>query len=185
MKKDFLEFLNSQEVEVPTEIQKNIYEKIKEDFKPLNALSVLSKFLFLNFSAGFFTLAICPQFGFGPFSKGHDITHFFMGIGVWACAVFCAIFYFAISQTLALLILSHREIQWVSKRKLTLLPLIVMMTFFIFMLAEKLLSSSTSHPMPFNTEYKVIWILVGLFITQASLYLYTRKIKKFSKSALR
>ncbi len=179
MKKEFLEFLNTPEVEVPNSVKENIFQKLKHDFIPLNPYRLVSKFVFLNFAAGLITLSICPQFGIGPLSKGHDITHFFMGIGVWACAIFCAVFYFAIAQTLALLILTNRETRWIAQRRFSVLPVLVLATYFILMLVGKLTNGAVADLESFQIEFQVIWVLAALIVTQISLNTFSFKLNRF------
>lgn len=184
MKKEFLEFLNSNEVQAPKELAQNLYKKFEKDFLPIKSFNLIVKFLFLNFAAGLFTLTVCPQFGLGPIGKGHDISHFFMGIGLWACAIFCATFYFAIAQTLTLFLLSNREIRWIAQKRFTVLPSLVIATFIgLAMLGTSL--SSDVHTMAFEIEFQVIWILAGFIITQAGFNFVSLKMKRLSKAALK
>lgn len=183
MKKEFLEFLNSKETEAPKEIFQKLQKTFEKDFLPLKPLNLILKFLLLNFSAGVFTLTVCPQFGLGIFNQGHDVTHYFMSIGTWACALFCATFYFATAQTLALLILTNREIRWIAQKRFTVLPSIVIASFIaLAMLGQRF---STNSHMTYDIEFHVIWLLAGLIITQAMFNIITFKFKKLSRSALR
>ena len=165
MKNEFIDFLNTKETLVPQELEIKILKNVEKDLLPVKPLALTSKFLALNFSAGILTLAICPQFGLGPAIPGHDITHYFMSIGVWACAIFCAAFYFVIAQTLSLAILSPREIKWIAKKRYSVLPGLVIASFLGLSMVGNSLTSS-AHTMAFEPEFQVIWILAGIIITQ-------------------
>ncbi len=184
MKKEFLDFLNTKETPVPKELENYIYINIEKDLSPTKPLNLLSKFIALNFSAGVFTLAICPQFGLGPALGGHDITHYFMSIGTWACAIFCATFYFTIAQTLSLIILSNQEIRWIARNRYSVLPGLVIASFIaLSMLGNSL--SSDGHKMVFEPEFQAIWVLAGIIITQVLFNLVSFRLRGISKVAPR
>ena len=183
MKKEFLDFLNTKEILPPNEVYTNILNKVKNDFKEINAKKLIAKFILINFMAGVFTLTVCPQFGLGPIGGGHGISHYFMHIGLWACAVFCSAFYFLIAQTIALITLTNREIRWIAQKRFFVLPALVVLSFIVLNMIGYNYSNS-DHEMFFKTEYQVIWILFGLVITQLTFNLVSFNFKKINKASL-
>lgn len=164
-KSEFEDFLKTDPIPVPHHLSASLQKRIAEDLqyasKPFSR--ILGKYFLLQFSSGVLTLAICPQFGIGPIGGDNGISHYFMPYGVWACALFCAAFYFTLSHLFAFYFLSKNDVKRISQNKVWALPIITAATFFILMLTGLSVSNSK---MFFTFEFQLTWILSGFILTQ-------------------
>lgn len=111
--KEFTEFSNidSGGVQVPT----GIFDQIKKRLFP-NPWVVFGKIAALHGVVGFFSLAICNQFGLNPFQTNQSLTNWFMKIaGHNFCMVLCGLFFMATTYVLSNLFLNLEELEAVRR----------------------------------------------------------------------
>jgi len=159
---DFNDFLNNSQ-EPTGNLGQNLLFDLKSDIRQ-NKFLVLVKFFILQIAAGFVTLSVCPQFGIGPIGGGHGISHIFMEIGVWACALFCGFFYFFCSVSLSLLLLTKAEIHLIKTKKWSLSLLVLALSFLIFMLLNFIIGIGQTLVI---TEFLLFWFFASVFGTVA------------------
>jgi hypothetical protein len=111
MKKDLFTFLLSSEA--PTE-QLNLV--VKKDIQlSFRKKEILLKFLGYQILGALFSLSFCPQFGIGM-NTGHNISHYFMQFGMWACAAFCGSLFLSSAAIVAFVGMKGEELWWVWRR---------------------------------------------------------------------
>lgn len=171
--KEFLDFLRAEEREPPPEVAQAVRSRLSRRLKWERPL-VLGKFCSSHLLIAALTLSFCPQFGLGPFlspgSSGHGISHHFMQIGPWACAIFCAFVFFASGLFVSKLILKRNE-----ARRLAQTPWYVAVIYCasILILFLSIGDRSEEQTMFFEPEYIVIWFLTGLMILLSGLRMHT------------
>lgn len=107
--KDYSEFLNADQTNVPNELTTTIFAKIKQLLYP-SATSVFSKILGIHVVTGFLSLAVCNQFGLNPFKTSHSLSDVFMDIGGHGfCMVACGTLFISLSIFLAGFFLTIEE----------------------------------------------------------------------------
>lgn len=77
---DYQEFLNANNVQVPSELNESVLLKVHRLIKP-NAWIIFLKLLGIHFFTGFLSLSICHQFGLNPFNTEKSLADWFMRIG--------------------------------------------------------------------------------------------------------
>lgn len=111
--KEFTEFSNIDlgQVQVPS----GAFDQIKKRLFP-NPWVVFGKITVLHGVVGFFSLAICNQFGLNPFQTNQSLTNWFMKIaGHNVCMVLCGVFFMTTTYVLANLLLSLEELEAVRR----------------------------------------------------------------------
>lgn len=107
--KDYSEFLSADQENVPNELTKTVFSKIKQLLYP-SATSVFSKILGIHVVTGFLSLAVCNQFGLNPFKTSHSLSDVFMDIGGHGfCMVACGTLFISFSIFLAGFFLTVEE----------------------------------------------------------------------------
>lgn len=128
---DFTEFVNSETIAVSTTVLKSLKKKLFP-----SPWIVFSKVLFLHMVVGFFSLAICNQFGLNPFQTNQSLTNWFMQISNHhVCMILCGFFFVATTYILAGAFLSLEEmesIRRVEKLQTAILVLISLAGFYFF-----------------------------------------------------
>jgi hypothetical protein len=155
---DLNEFMNSQE-KVPTALYA---ETLKLTQVSLNPKPLLLKFFSLNILGGFGTLAICPQYGFGPFAFSAGIMNVIMSYGPVVCGVFCASIFFLGGHLLSFAFLDRAERKWVSRHGYAM---IIPYVSFIFMLGMGLKSISPGHIHHDVISYYGSWFVTAVAIS--------------------
>jgi len=111
MKKDLLAFLISSEAP-----QNELGPMVKRDIQiSFRKKEIIMKFLGYQILGALFSLTFCPQFGLG-LNTGHNISHFFMRFGMWACAAFCGALFLSSGILVAFLGMKGEELWWVWRR---------------------------------------------------------------------
>ena len=77
---DYQDFLNSDKVKVPDEVNANVLVNMQRLISP-NALAVFLKLLGIHLVTGFLSLSVCHQFGFNPFNTERSLADWFMKLG--------------------------------------------------------------------------------------------------------
>jgi len=86
--REFHEFLQSQDRTPPGAIRDRLHAVVARDLNP-GLARVGSKVFGLHLVAALLSLAICPQFGLGPFGGESGLMSFLMSWGWAACAAGC------------------------------------------------------------------------------------------------
>jgi hypothetical protein len=94
--KDYSEFLNSGEVEVPGELNQKTFGNILSLIDP-SAWVVFLKLLGIHLIVGFLSLGICHQFDMNPFGTSRSLSDWFMQYGDSACMIGCGIVFVSFS----------------------------------------------------------------------------------------
>jgi len=107
--KEYSEFLATEPTTVPTSLTRQVHNEIKKRLSP-SPLMVFSKILGLHFITGFFSLAICTQFGLNPFKTSHSLSDIFMNWGGHGfCMVACGVIFISLTVFLAGFLLTIEE----------------------------------------------------------------------------
>lgn len=158
MNNDLKDFIDSHE-KVPTSLYTETLCLTKIS---LNPKSLLLKFFSLNLIGAFATLAICPQYGFGPFAFSAGIMNVIMSYGPIVCGIFCASIFFLGGNFLSYGLLNSAERKWVVRRGYAL---IIPYISFLFMLGMGLKSIAPGHVHHDVSSYYVSWILTAVAIS--------------------
>lgn len=113
--KEFTEFseIDTNLVDVP----KSIFPRLRAQLFP-NPWSVFGKVAVLHVIVGFFSLAICNQFGLNPFQTEQSLTDWFMKMGGHNfCMLLCGTFFMATTYLLANFILTLEELEAVRRHE--------------------------------------------------------------------
>lgn len=111
MRKDLFTFLIANEV--PSD-QLNLI--VKKDIQlSFRKTEIILKFIGYQVLGALFSLSFCPQFGLGM-NTGHNISHFFMQFGMWACAAFCGALFLSSAAVVAFMGMKGEELWWVWRR---------------------------------------------------------------------
>lgn len=109
--KDYSEFLSTDEVRVPRELNNKVLEDIRSLLNP-NAWAVFAKILGIHFVIGFLSLAICHQFDMNPFGTSRSLSDWFMDMwGHGACMIGCGVVFVSFSVLAAGYFLSIEEVK--------------------------------------------------------------------------
>lgn len=107
--KDYSEFLSADQTPVPTELTSSVFSKVKQLLYP-SAVSVFTKIFGIHAVTGFFSLAVCNQFGLNPFKTSHSLSDVFMDVGGHGfCMVACGTLFISLSIFLAGFFLNIEE----------------------------------------------------------------------------
>jgi len=157
--KDFLEFLQSQAEQPPEVLDHAISAEMKRRLR-IEGPRTVTKFISCHLFAAVLTLMICPQFGLGSVFCG-SISHYFMSIGAWACALYCSVIFFGIGFLASKLTLNLTE-----ARRLAIAPWYLAIAYCAGILILFLLvgNRSSEHLMFFQLDYIAVWWLSGVMI---------------------
>lgn len=109
--KEYSEFLENPEVEVPQDLSEKILGNIHQLLNP-SAWIVFAKLLSIHTVVGFLSLGICHQFGMNPFGTNRSISDWFMEMwGHNVCMVGCGIIFVSFSIFAAGFFLTIEEIR--------------------------------------------------------------------------
>jgi hypothetical protein len=111
MKKDLFTFLISNEAPAE-ELNLVVKKDIQLSFRKKE---IILKFIGYQILGALFSLSFCPQFGLGM-NVGHNISHYFMQFGMWACAAFCGSLFLSTGATVAFLGMKGEELWWAWRR---------------------------------------------------------------------
>lgn len=109
--KEYSEFLNADEIRVPRELNENVLGNIHSLLNP-SAWAVFAKILGIHVVVGFFSLAICHQFGMNPFVTTRSLSDWFMDMwGHSVCMIGCGVIFVSFSIFAAGYFLSVEEVK--------------------------------------------------------------------------
>lgn len=111
--KEFTEFsqTNVNDVKVPDGVFRNLRTRLFP-----NPWFVFGKLAGLHVVVGFFSLAICTQFGLNPFQRDQTLTDWFMKIGGHNfCMFLCGVFFMATTYLLSNFLLTLEEVEAVRR----------------------------------------------------------------------
>ena len=156
---DYTDFAHAEMASVPNSVLKSLKEKLFP-----NPWLVFAKILSLHIVVGYFSLAICNQFGLNPLRTNQSLTNWFMQISNHhICMVLCGFFFMATTYVLASVFLSLEElesIRRIKKLQIALLVLISLAGFYFF--GAKLIATFT-----------VLWLIgaaLGAWLSMESSY---------------
>lgn len=158
MNNDLKEFIESEE-RVPAGLYA---ETIKLTKLSLNPKPLLMKFFSLNIIGAFSTLAICPQYGFGPFAFSAGITNVIMSYGPIVCGIFCASIFFLGGNVLSYAFMNSAERKWVLRHGYAM---IIPYVSFLFMLGMGLKTIAPGHIHHDVFSYHGSWLVTGFLIS--------------------
>lgn len=162
MTDDLSDFLSSEE-KVPAHIYHSTLKYIGVCQKPGPAIL---KFYFSNLAGALMTLAVCPQFGFGPMGGENGVLNYVMDFGPVWCGFFCASVFMTGGHLFSFFLLKEYEFKWVSNHKyLVSLPWISSL-FFIGMIGKYYVPGDISH---YDLTFHVSWFAAA--ITSSIVYL--------------
>jgi hypothetical protein len=107
--REYNEFLNIDEVKVPSELKQRVLDQVHSLLHP-SAWLVFAKLLGIHLVVGFLSLSICHQFDMNPFGTEHSLSDWFMSTwGNSACMISCGVFFVSFSILTAGYFLSIEE----------------------------------------------------------------------------
>ena len=108
---EYSEFLNAKESPVPQELNQKVLGSIQALLNP-NAWNVFAKLLGIHLVVGFFSLAVCHQFGMNPFGTTRSLSDWFMDMwGHSVCMIGCGVIFVGFSILAAGYFLSVEEVK--------------------------------------------------------------------------
>ena len=108
--RDFLDFMNSEEINPPDELSNKILDYVKNDLNPSHKI-VFGKLLGIQAFIGFFTLIFCPQFNLS-LTNNYELFHYFHhNFGESICMAVCGSIFIGSGALLAAYILKASEIR--------------------------------------------------------------------------
>ena len=108
---DYQDFLNTDNAQVPDNLNKAILAKIQKLIKP-SAWMVFLKLMGVHAVMGFLSLSICHQFGLNPFNTEKSLADWFMTVGGHHfCMLGCGILFIAVSIFAAGYFLTVEEVK--------------------------------------------------------------------------
>lgn len=157
-KNEFDTFMNSS-TEAPYDLKSQISSLVHGDLKRL-PMRTFAKTLSAHWVAGALTLAVCPQFGWNPFSSSPHLPHIFMQYGMWACGLFCGTIFMALGALISMAFLNGNERVYLSTREWSY----ALSLSFLSMGVLMVLGRASSGGDVFFTESFIIFWLIGAFL---------------------
>lgn len=109
--KDYSEFLNADQIQVPKDLNQKVLAQVHTLLNP-SAWLVFVKLLGIHLVVGFFSLAICHQFGVNPFGTTRSLSDWFMEMwGHSVCMIGCGVIFVSFSIFAAGYFLSIEELK--------------------------------------------------------------------------
>lgn len=108
--KEFREFVNAEDAEVPPSVCKSILQKVHMALNPPWYL-IFVKILGVHLFTGTLSLAVCDHFEMNPFKTEFSLSEYFMKFGHSTCMVFCGVFFIGISIFASGYILRSEELR--------------------------------------------------------------------------
>lgn len=160
-RKEYLNFINTKEINPPSSLDLKIKEQISKDLKNIPKI-MLKKLFFIHTISAIFTLSICPQFGVGPIGGGHGIAAFVMPYGDFVCGVFCGTIFLGTTATVSLFLLNTSELLSLNKKSLWVFPALATISLILLMTLGNLFGS---HKMEYSTNFTLTWFVSGVFLS--------------------
>ena len=108
--KDYQDFLDSENVQVPKEVHGSLMSKMHSLISP-RAWIVFLKILTVHLVTGFLSLSVCHQFGLNPFNTNYSLADWFMSVGGHSvCMIGCGVTFVSISLFAAGYFLTIEEV---------------------------------------------------------------------------
>ena len=108
--RDFLDFMNSEGINPPGELNNKILDYVKNDLNPSHKI-VFGKLLAVQIFIGFFTLIFCPQFNLS-LTNNYELFHYFHHkFGESICMAICGSIFVGSGALLAAYMLKDSEIR--------------------------------------------------------------------------
>lgn len=108
---DYQDFLNTENIQVPKELNSSLLLKMHTLINP-SAWVVFLKILAIHLVTGFLSLSVCHQFGLNPFNTNYSLVDWFMNIGGHSvCMIGCGVTFVSISLFAAGYFLTIEEIK--------------------------------------------------------------------------
>ena len=112
--KDFLDFMNSQDIGPPDALSQDIIKYVHKDLNPSH-LSVFLKLLGIQGFIGVITLIFCPQFNLS-LTNNYELFHYFhYNFGKSICMIICGSIFMGSGAVFASYILKPYEIRKIRK----------------------------------------------------------------------
>ena len=108
---DYQDFLNSENIQVPKQVNNNLMPKMHSLINP-SAWVVFFKILAIHVVTGFLSLSVCHQFGLNPFNTNYSLADWFMHVGGHHfCMLGCGTLFVGVSILAAGYFLTLEEIK--------------------------------------------------------------------------
>jgi len=108
---EYSEFLNAKETPVPHELNQKVLGNIQALLNP-SAWNVFAKLLGIHLVVGFFSLAVCHQFGMNPFGTTRSLSDWLMDMwGHSVCMIGCGVLFVGLSIAAAGYFLTVEEVK--------------------------------------------------------------------------
>jgi len=157
MNNEFKDFMNSYE-KVPETLNQ---ETLKLAQLSLSPRDLLIKFFGLNVLGALGTLAICPQYGFGPIVTIQSVNSIIHS-GPIVCGIFCSTIFFLGGNLLSYFFLKPIERNWVTRHEYAM---IIPYISFLFMLGMGLKNIAPGHLHNDTLTFYLSWIMTAFFVS--------------------
>jgi hypothetical protein len=114
--KDFAEFMNKGETQVPDALSTQVLSQIHKELNP-SATNVFLKIAFIQFAVGSVSLLFCPQFGIS-LTSSQGIMPYLMKFGEGVCMLGCGAIFTAFSLLIASFALRPEEVRALKQHEL-------------------------------------------------------------------
>lgn len=160
---EYQEFMDSDAVSVPSEINTATVFKIKKLLNP-SAVLVFLKILAIHIVVGFLSLSVCHQFGMNPFNTERSLDGFMMRVGGHQLCMFvCGVVFVSLSLFAAGYFLTIEEVKALKRTEFLQ----------VFVLGVISLSLFAAFGVELVISIAVIWLfgaLLGGFITTETVW---------------
>ena len=114
--KEFLEFMNSKDINLPEELGQKVLNFVKNDLNPSHKI-VFGKFLAIQAFIGFLTLLFCPQFSLS-LTNNFELFHYFHHtFGERVCMAICGLIFIGSGAIFATYVLKQGEVRKIKESR--------------------------------------------------------------------
>jgi hypothetical protein len=131
--KEYKDFLDAKDVDVPAELSQKILVNIHARMNP-SILKILVKLLAIHIPIGTLSLLICNQFGMSPFKTNFSLSEYFMNYGHSFCMFCCGVIFVSLSVLISGLLLNTDEVRALRKKSYLQSFLLGLISLMIFIL---------------------------------------------------
>ncbi|MEI6093667.1 MAG: hypothetical protein WCQ47_08350, partial [bacterium] len=160
-KKEFLNFINTQENTPPSGLDNKVKMQIIGDLKD-TPRAMLKRLSIIHVISALFTLSICPQFGIGPIGGGDGITSFVMPYGNFVCGLFCGAFFLGTTSLISIFALKTSELFALSRNSFWIFPVLSTASLILLMTLGSVLNGRGPD---YSINFVLSWLVSGILLS--------------------
>lgn len=158
-RKDYMEFMNTEDSSVPKNIDINVKKFIATNIKVTIGF-VFKKLFAIHVISAFITLSICPQFGVRFFSSiEHGIAGIVMQYGTIICGMFCGAVFMGTTAILSIILFKKSELAVLYKNSLWIFSVLATLSLIVLMLIGSI----------DTLVFTLSWLASGIFLSEGIL----------------